>query len=205
MLFHGTFSSTLNMQFIVLFFCCRFCGPATSWSLKIPGDHQSSMLPKTNADSVRMTGCLFKKPVLQPEQWDVLKEAKPLVFLEGPPASGKTRTLVLAGIRWMVEGHTVHVVSTRRESHAASRLIHSELERFSIQKQRPRESRLVVFNDEDVNERVKRIVRFAGKGSLYILADEAGPCEYVFTVFLRINFHVHYDIICISLSLVSKK
>ncbi|XP_025114091.1 uncharacterized protein LOC112576073 isoform X2 [Pomacea canaliculata] len=53
-----------------------------------------------------------------------------LVFLSGPPASGKTRTLVLTGKQWLYDGHDVHVVSTWRGSRTASSMIHAELSKY---------------------------------------------------------------------------
>lgn len=119
-----------------------------------------------------MTGDLFCAPVLQPEQWDALNDHSPRVVLTGPPASGKTRMLVLTGIRWISEGHTVHVVSTCKESRAATEMIHAELSRVLQEKQLPGAVSLVPFEDESITEGVIQMTEEAADGSLYIIADE---------------------------------
>ncbi|XP_025112063.1 uncharacterized protein LOC112574909 isoform X5 [Pomacea canaliculata] len=146
----------------------RFCGPATIWSLNIP-DHQSGILPKTLEDCVWMTGELFTKPILQPQQWEILNTNSPRVFLSGPPASGKTRMLVLAGKRWMSDGHKVHVVSTGRKSRAASHVIYTELSMAS--KEMSGSCELITFEKEDTKERIDKLLKLAK--TMYIIADEA--------------------------------
>ncbi|XP_025113462.1 uncharacterized protein LOC112575698 [Pomacea canaliculata] len=150
----------------------RFCGPATPWSLKIPGGPRKAVLSTAFKHSLSMTGDLFCAPVLQPEQWDALNDHSPRVFLTGPPASGKTRMLVLTGIRWMAEGHTVHVMSTCDESRAATEMIHVELSRVLHEKQLPGAVILVPFENECITEGVIQMTEKAADGYLYIIADE---------------------------------
>ncbi|XP_025113560.1 uncharacterized protein LOC112575762 isoform X2 [Pomacea canaliculata] len=150
----------------------RFCEAATIWSLNIP-DHQSGILPKTLEDWVWMTGEVFNKPILQLQQWEILNTDSPRVFLSGPPASGKTRMLVLAGKRWMSEGHKVHVVSTGRKSRAASHVIYTELSMAS--KEMSGSCELITFEKEDTKERIDKLLKLAK--TMYIIADEAYNAE----------------------------
>ncbi|XP_025112058.1 uncharacterized protein LOC112574909 isoform X1 [Pomacea canaliculata] len=149
----------------------RFCGTATIWSLNIP-DHQSGILPKTMEDWVWMTGELFTKPILHPQQWETLNTNSPLVFLSGPPASGKTRMLVLAGKRWMSEGHKVHVVSIGKKSRAANHMIYTELSTASKEKGLSGSCESISFEKEETKERINKLSRLAKRVPLYIIADE---------------------------------
>lgn len=67
------------------------------------------MLPKTLAEAVSLTGDLYSRSVLQQ---DIIKQFhdKHTVFLTGPPNTGKTRILTLAGATCLSRGQNVFVV-----------------------------------------------------------------------------------------------
>lgn len=55
-----------------------------------------------------MTGDLYSSNMLDKDKEEVLKH--PISFLVGPPNTGKTRMLTLAGNKWLSEGHDVFIV-----------------------------------------------------------------------------------------------
>ncbi|XP_025111787.1 uncharacterized protein LOC112574757 isoform X2 [Pomacea canaliculata] len=87
----------------------RFFGPATQSTLKVSEDYERFMLPKTLAEAVSLTGDLYSRSVLQQ---DIIKQFhdKHTVFLTGPPNTGKTRILTLAGATCLSRGQNVFVV-----------------------------------------------------------------------------------------------
>lgn len=66
-------------------------------------------LPKTQVEAVSVTGDLYHRPILSEDMLDLLKEER--LFLVGPPKTGKTLLLRLAGEKWRARGHDVFVVS----------------------------------------------------------------------------------------------
>ncbi|XP_025111789.1 uncharacterized protein LOC112574759 isoform X2 [Pomacea canaliculata] len=85
----------------------RFFGPATQSKLKFKDD-QEETLPKILAEAVSLTGDLYSSNMLDKDKEEVLKH--PISFLVGPPNTGKTRMLTLAGNKWLSEGHDVFIV-----------------------------------------------------------------------------------------------
>ncbi|XP_025113586.1 uncharacterized protein LOC112575780 isoform X2 [Pomacea canaliculata] len=85
----------------------RFCGPATTSTLSVFFDSRPHILPKTLDQAVSMTGDFFERFTLYPGMKELLHE--PLVCLVGPPCTGKTKMLTLAGKKWLSEGHDVHI------------------------------------------------------------------------------------------------
>jgi putative protein kinase ArgK-like GTPase of G3E family len=60
----------------------------------------------------------FSALVLTREQLELLASETPLVFLTGPPGSGKTSLLVLKAVQWVKEGRFVCVLSCNAGSSA---------------------------------------------------------------------------------------
>ena len=69
------------------------------------------------------TGYRFGKFVLTEEQVSVLENEQPLMFLVGPPGTGKTVMLLLRALDWLMCGMHVDVVCAWKGSLAVSRYI----------------------------------------------------------------------------------
>lgn len=64
--------------------------------------------PKTLADAVTLTGDLYERLTLYPDMIEMLSEQK--LLLVGPPNTGKTRMLTLAGKQWLESGHHLYIL-----------------------------------------------------------------------------------------------
>ncbi|XP_076447269.1 uncharacterized protein LOC143284478 isoform X2 [Babylonia areolata] len=99
----------------------RFAGPATSVTV------QCSVPPRlqirTQGDAVSFLGETFARLVLTPEQVGLLNRAPRRVYIKGPPGTGKTVTLVLMGVKWLLQGHDVYVISASYETRGVCELI----------------------------------------------------------------------------------
>ncbi|XP_025112578.1 uncharacterized protein LOC112575159 [Pomacea canaliculata] len=92
----------------------RFCGPATQSTTQLMDE--TVLQPKTLADAVTLTGDLYERLTLYPNMIEMLSEEK--LFLVGPPNTGKTRMLTLAGKQWVESGHHLYIlvsIFTRRD------------------------------------------------------------------------------------------
>ena len=63
--------------------------------------------------AVHETGKRFSTLILLPQQRDVLASEERLVYLVGPPGSGKTLLLILKGVQWVREGRYVCVLTAK--------------------------------------------------------------------------------------------
>ncbi|XP_025092362.1 uncharacterized protein LOC112562948 isoform X2 [Pomacea canaliculata] len=158
----------------------RFCGPATT--IEVHTVLKPRVEVRTMGGGVAETGERLARLTLTPRQVDLLSRAPPLVYLTGPPGTGKTVVLVLAGLRWLREGHDVHVVSTWRESRVASYLIQQQLLRtLTAHGDVPQRPRVVrhgynISSRQSLDEAVSHLSAMATDDRcLYVLADEAGP------------------------------
>ncbi|XP_025112617.1 uncharacterized protein LOC112575171 isoform X3 [Pomacea canaliculata] len=84
----------------------RFCGPATQSTLQLMDE--TFLQPKTLADAVTLTGDLYERLTLYPDMIEMLSEQR--LFLVGPPNTGKTRMLTLAGKQWIESGHPLYIL-----------------------------------------------------------------------------------------------
>ncbi|XP_025112597.1 uncharacterized protein LOC112575164 [Pomacea canaliculata] len=84
----------------------RFCGPATQSTIQLMDE--TFLQPKTLADAVTLTGDLYERLTLYPDMIEMLGEEK--LFLVGPPNTGKTRMLTLAGKQWVERGHHLYIL-----------------------------------------------------------------------------------------------
>ncbi|XP_025091209.1 uncharacterized protein LOC112562280 isoform X1 [Pomacea canaliculata] len=161
----------------------RFCGPATTVEVHCVLTPRVEV--RTEGEAVSETGERIARLTLTPDQVELLCRAPPRVYITGPPGTGKTVVLVLMGLQWLREGHDVHVVSTWRESRAVSYLIEKQLNHTLAAGGRTEgdgEGEGKVYRhdydlvDKDTPEgAAKELATHATNGSLYVIADEAGP------------------------------
>lgn len=140
---------------------------------------------------------------LYPEQLALLKEQLPLVFLTGPPGTGKSIVLVLKGLEWLRLGCTVHVVSTWDISRISCYLLHHQLKKTmeesweeyseSTENKKFKTERVCYHefnfrNGQDVKRAIEELVNEAQEGKLYVLADEVGPdARYILAFVLMLS------------------
>ncbi|XP_076445773.1 uncharacterized protein LOC143283420 isoform X2 [Babylonia areolata] len=101
----------------------RFVGPATTVSVHCSATPRLTVEVRTQGEAVAELGSRLARLVLTPEQTDLLTRAPPLVYLSGPPGTGKTVMLVLMALIWCRRGWNVQVVSAGDFSLAASLLV----------------------------------------------------------------------------------
>ena len=92
--------------------------------------------------------------------------------------TGKTVVLVLMGLRWLLQGNRVHVVSTDPTSLAASLMIQHQLEETLAADPTARTPGTVSHHSYDFNREadvaacLRALVAAAGAGTLHVLMDE---------------------------------
>ena len=107
-----------------LFF--RFVGPATTVAVHCNVPPRVEV--RTEGEAVSEMGQRLAYLVLTLEQLDLMNRAPPRVCVAGPPGTGKTILLVLMGLKWLREGHDVHVFSPYPENRGASYMIRHQLQ-----------------------------------------------------------------------------
>ncbi|XP_076438252.1 uncharacterized protein LOC143277353 [Babylonia areolata] len=80
-------------------FLARFCGPATT--IEVPTVTPPRRVVRTHAEAVAEAGLRWLALSLYPDQVDVLNRDNPIVYLCGPPGTGKTILLVLKAMEWL--------------------------------------------------------------------------------------------------------
>nr|KAG5688054.1 hypothetical protein BaRGS_017808 [Batillaria attramentaria] len=106
-----------------------------------------------------------------------------MVCLTGPPGTGKTLLLVLKGLRWLRQGHDVHVVCVFLRSLVACLLIYHQLRRTLLQDPTtPATAGTVHFHQFDLSKgedslraALNTLTSSARNGHLYVIMDEANP------------------------------
>ncbi|XP_070177871.1 uncharacterized protein [Littorina saxatilis] len=119
----------------------RFGGPATTVTVPcsaVPGLAQAQCCDlRLPGEGVAETANRFAPAdiILHPTQLDVLNnKLSPLVFVCGPPGTGKSLVLILRAIDWIQNKRKpVHVVSTREGNMAASHMIAHQLREMAKQ------------------------------------------------------------------------
>lgn len=158
----------------------RLCGPATfapSFRVVKPQVHSHRTdrqhYVMTLKEAVVKVGERFSRRVLHDDQIKVLKKEPPLMFVCGPPGTGKSVVLLLMACKWLFMEHHVHVTSTWSGSMAATHLIVFELKR-----QWPQHADRVHHHEFDLKEEggLEDAVKTLGdhnNGELFIICDEA--------------------------------
>ncbi|XP_025107255.1 uncharacterized protein LOC112571998 isoform X2 [Pomacea canaliculata] len=153
----------------------RFCGPATT--VTVPCVIAPRLSVKTLSQAVSATGMFFAEITLFPEQMLLLQTKTPLVFLDGPPGTGKTVMLQLMATEWLRDDHPVYIVSTWERSRASCSMLHHLLLQTESPAT-PSKVHLRRFNfgdDKDVEKAVTDLSQDALGKQLHVVADEVGP------------------------------
>ncbi|KAK7106592.1 hypothetical protein V1264_017826 [Littorina saxatilis] len=103
----------------------RFVGPATTVS--VPCYNGVRVEVRTAGQAVAELGRRLALLVLTLQQLGLMNRGPPLVHITGAPGTGKTVVLVLQGLRWLRQGHDVHVLSTSYATRAVSTSITQQL------------------------------------------------------------------------------
>ncbi|XP_070183023.1 uncharacterized protein [Littorina saxatilis] len=157
----------------------RFVGPATTVS--VPCYNGVRVEVRTAGQAVAELGWRLALLVLTMQQLDLLNRDPRLVCLAGLPGTGKTVALVLQGLRWLLQGHDVQVVSTVYTSRAASRMIAGQLGMaLSADPTPPPTPGSIALHhydfhnrEADVQQAVTDLVARVKDGQLHVLLDEA--------------------------------
>ena len=94
---------------------------------------------------------------------------------------GKTLLLVLVGLRWLLQGHDVHIVSAHLATLAVSLMIQHQLQNTLKAQTPPTVTAGAVFthqfdfinSEQDVTTAVTELTSAAQGGHLHVLVDEA--------------------------------
>ncbi|XP_025114015.1 uncharacterized protein LOC112576027 isoform X2 [Pomacea canaliculata] len=152
----------------------RFCGPATT--VTVPCTSPPRLNVKTLGQAVSQTAECYVQMALFPEQVELLTQAMPRVFVNGPPGTGKTVVLLLKGSEWLLQGKKVFVLSTWQESLAVCTLLHHQLQlTTNVQ---PGQLHFLQYDFEDKKNMDKALSDLSQESDgelLYVIADEAGP------------------------------
>ncbi|XP_070201261.1 uncharacterized protein [Littorina saxatilis] len=157
----------------------RFVGPATTVS--VPCYNGVRVEVRTAGQAVAELGRRLALLVLTLQQLDLMNQDPPLVCITGAPGTGKTVVLVLQGLRWLRQGHDVHVLSTRYNTRAVSTSIKQQLEMSLSAGPTPSLTpgsvsyhRYDIWNREaDVEQAVTDLLACVENGHLHVLIDEA--------------------------------
>ncbi|XP_025112580.1 uncharacterized protein LOC112575160 isoform X1 [Pomacea canaliculata] len=167
----------------------RFCGPATQSALE--GQCQSISLPKTRIEAISTTGDLYQRVMLYPEMLALLTEEK--LFLVGPPNTGKTRLLTLAGKTWRARGHDLYVVSGpsgSRDSAVWTFLNQSTQNVEGAQADIAAPGSVLKINcnfnkKKEMEDTLKHLIKKRGENVLCVLADDADSMGTHFRQFCK--------------------
>ncbi|KAK7093785.1 uncharacterized protein [Littorina saxatilis] len=157
----------------------RFIGPATSVSIHCNVPPRVEV--RTVGDAVSELGRRLSLLVLTLQQLDLLHRSPLRVCVAGPPGTGKTLMLVLQGLKWLLQGHDVHVISICPAVVTVSIVIHHQLQMTlgsdPSRSRTPGKVHLHQYNlmrvEEDVNTAVSDLTSAAQDGKLHVLMDEA--------------------------------
>ncbi|XP_070203614.1 uncharacterized protein [Littorina saxatilis] len=178
----------------------QFVGPATTVS--VPCYNGVRVEVRTAGQAVAELGRRLALLVLTLQQLGLMNRDPPLVSITGAPGTGKTVVLVLQGVRWLRQGHDVHVLSTRYNTRAVSTSIKQQLEMSLSAGPTPSLTPGSVsyhrYNfwdrEADVEKAVTDLVACVKNGHLHVLIDEASfDSRFVFILTIPVihRFKVH--------------
>ncbi|XP_025113297.1 uncharacterized protein LOC112575566 [Pomacea canaliculata] len=156
----------------------RFFGPATQSTLQVPGEYEHFVLPKTLSQAISLTGDLYGHLVLPADTTELLQQQK--LFFAGPPNSGKTAMLTLAGCQWLSQGHDVYIVSDI--SSKCHPVLANQIKSFKESQEKEKETIESTFgctrdfqcdfsSDKSVNQSIQTIVSETKGKRLCVLLD----------------------------------
>lgn len=124
--------------------------------------------------------CYTANIILFPEQIELLNRAPLRAFLVGPPGTGKTTVLLLMASEWLLHGKDVYILSTWKSSLSATimldHLLQQMLSTHLANLPTPGQVFIKILDDTyDIILALDDFTNAASKGSLHIIADEAGP------------------------------
>ncbi|XP_070176889.1 uncharacterized protein [Littorina saxatilis] len=163
----------------------RFGGPATTVKVfcssapRLAKAHRSDV--RTKGEGVTETGNRFTPVdiVLHPGQVQILDNPDmKLVYLTGPPGTGKSLVLLLKAADWLRKGKFVDIVSFRKESLAASFALESQLKQME-----PNSSHLVRLHTFNLpGDASRALLQLTGvdqkqkMAELFVIFEEAWNC-----------------------------
>ncbi|XP_025111877.1 uncharacterized protein LOC112574797 [Pomacea canaliculata] len=170
----GSSNDTKMSSVVYRLLAARFCGPATT--VTMPCISSPRLNVKTLGQAVLHAGECYVQMALFQEQVELLTQAMPRVFVNGPPGTGKTVVLLLKGSEWLLQGKKVFVLSTWKKSLAVCTMLHYQLQlTTNVQ---PGQLRFLQYDFEDKKDRDKALSDLSQESNgelLYVIADEAGP------------------------------
>ncbi|KAK7106057.1 hypothetical protein V1264_017358 [Littorina saxatilis] len=144
----------------------KFAGPATTVEVFCPSAvSKASKVVRTEGEGVSETAARYMDFVLHQGQVQILSCGERLVYLTGPPGTGKTVILILQAEKWLRDGHDVCVVSMFSESMAASLWMY-----HSLQTKCPSLAQKVHFHGMD--DLVNNLALRTKNDHLYVIVDE---------------------------------
>ncbi|XP_070203697.1 uncharacterized protein [Littorina saxatilis] len=157
----------------------RFVGQATTVS--VPCFNNVRVEVRTAGQAVAELGRRLALLVLTLQQLGLMNRDPPQVCITGAPGTGKTVVLVLQGVRWLRQGHDVHVISTGHVTQAVSTSITQQLKMSLSAGPTPNLTQGSVSyhqydfinREEDVEQAVTDLVACMKNGHLHVLLDEA--------------------------------
>ncbi|XP_070203098.1 uncharacterized protein [Littorina saxatilis] len=157
----------------------RFVGQATTVS--VPCFNNVRVEVRTAGQAVAELGRRLALLVLTLQQLGLMNRDPPRVCITGAPGTGKTVVLVLQGVRWLRQGHDVHVLSTEPATQAVSTSITQQLKMSLSAGPTPNLTPGSVSyhkydfwnREEDVEQAVTDLVACMKNGHLHVLLDEA--------------------------------
>ncbi|XP_070175846.1 uncharacterized protein [Littorina saxatilis] len=156
----------------------RFGGPATTVTVYCSSQPR---LARAHRPDVRMAGEGVEETasrfapvdiVLHPKQVDVINNQGELVFLTGPPGTGKSLMLLLKGLEWVRQQKHVQVVTQQWLGMAAVYMLYEQL----CVTAGPIAARDLIHMhnfSSSPNAAVETLVESAQGGQLYLIVDEA--------------------------------
>lgn len=156
-------------------YCFSFCGPATTHEIFCVTSPRLEL--RTYGEGVAETGNRLASLVLYPDQLEILTSALPLVFLCGPPGTGKTVVLVLQGLEWLRQNYKVHIVSVIPEGNAAAILIETQLQNtMPAAKSKVCLHNFNLWITDNVHSATSSVLQESQQNEqLHVIVDEAGP------------------------------
>ncbi|XP_070206743.1 uncharacterized protein [Littorina saxatilis] len=156
----------------------RFVGPASSVSIHCVVPPRVEV--RTEGEAVSELGRRLARLVLTPKQLDLIIRSPRLICITGPPGTGKTVVLILMGLKWLLDGHNVHVISTRPASLASSQVMYYQLNMTQQSYTETNEKKAVVhlhrfnfYEKSEVDRAIGDLTAASLGGKLHVLMEEA--------------------------------